>query len=50
MSPLLRQFFQEIGRIGGRRTAKRMTPEERTARARAAAQKRWSKKKKKKKS
>lgn len=31
------------GRIGGKVTASRMTPEERSKRAREAAEKRWSK-------
>jgi hypothetical protein len=52
MTPAERiEFFQDIGRLGGSKggkaAAKNMTPEERTARARAAAQKRWSKRRKK---
>jgi hypothetical protein len=51
MTPLLREFFQDIGRLGGSKggkaAAKNMTPEERTERARKAAQKRWAKRRKK---
>jgi hypothetical protein len=44
-----KKFFQTAGRrgglIGGRRTADKMTPEERTARAKKAARARWGTKK-----
>ncbi len=47
MTKLLREFFQDIGRLGGSKggkaAARNMTPQERTERARKAAQKRWSK-------
>lgn len=47
MSPLLKKFFKKIGRLGGQQTARTMTPEQRTARARKAAQARWGQKRKK---
>lgn len=51
MAKLLREFFQELGRRGGSKggkaAARNMTPQERTERARKAAQKRWAKKRKK---
>jgi hypothetical protein len=51
MTKLLREFFQDIGRLGGSKGGKaaatNMTPEERRERARRAAQARWSKKRRK---
>jgi len=46
MTPQLRKFFQAIGKMGGRKTAQRMSPEERREQARKAATARWKKSKK----
>jgi hypothetical protein len=46
MTPQLRKFFQAIGKTGGKKTAERMSPEERQERARNAAAARWKKRKK----
>jgi hypothetical protein len=46
MTPQLRKFFQAIGETGGNKTAKRMSPEERQARAKKAAAARWKKRRK----
>ena len=50
MTPQLRRYLQAIGReggkVGGRRTAQKMTAEERRARARKAAATRWAKRRK----
>jgi len=37
------EFFRRKGRIGGRKRAENMTPEERSNQARAAVQARWEK-------
>lgn len=37
------EFFRKKGRIGGRRRAENLTPEERSNQARAAVQARWAK-------
>lgn len=50
VTPQLRRYFQAIGReggkVGGRKTALKMTAEERQARARKAAAARWGKRRK----
>jgi hypothetical protein len=42
----IRDYFAKFGRKGGQATAKNLTPEQRKASARKAAQARWAKKKK----
>lgn len=37
------EFFRKKGRIGGKRRAENMTPEERSEQARKAVQARWAK-------
>lgn len=37
------EFFRKRGRIGGKRRAEKMTPEERSEQARKAVQARWAK-------
>jgi hypothetical protein len=39
------EFFRRKGRIGGRKRAENMTPEERSKQARDAVQARWAKSK-----
>jgi uncharacterized protein YdaU (DUF1376 family) len=39
------EFFQEQGRIGAKKRAANLTPEERSAQARKAVQARWAKEK-----
>jgi hypothetical protein len=46
MTSELRKFFRAIGETGGKRTAKRMSPEERQVRAKKAGAARWGKRKK----
>jgi len=41
----IRDYFAKFGRKGGKATAKKMTPEERTEKMRRAAQARWAKEK-----
>ena len=41
----IREYFAKFGRKGGQATARNLTPEERKASARKAAQARWAKKK-----
>ena len=41
----IREYFAKFGRKGGKATAKKMTPEERTEKMRRAAQARWAKEK-----
>jgi hypothetical protein len=36
------EFFRKNGRVGGRRRAEKMTPEERSEQARKAVQARWA--------
>ena len=47
ISKAMREYFQEIGRtggkIGGKRSLETMTPEQRSARASKAIKARWSK-------
>jgi hypothetical protein len=51
MNEELRKYFQAVGKMGGaeggRKTASNMTDEQRKARAKKAAEARWSKKRKK---
>ena len=42
----IREYFAKFGRKGGKATAKKMTPEERSEAARKAVQARWAKQKK----
>ena len=41
----IREYFAKFGRKGGKAAAAKMTPEQRKASARKAAQARWAKKK-----
>lgn len=41
----IREYFAKFGRKGGKATASKMTPEERSEKMRRAAKARWSKKK-----
>ena len=41
----IREYFAKFSRKGGQATAKKLTPEQRKASARKAAQARWAKKK-----
>jgi hypothetical protein len=41
----LLEYFRKVGRKGGQATAKKLTPEQRKASARKAAQARWAKRK-----
>jgi hypothetical protein len=45
----LKEYFAQIGRRGGKARVKNLTPEQRKASARKAAQARWANKTKKKK-
>jgi hypothetical protein len=49
MTKLLREFYQDIGKLGGSKggkaAAENMTPEQRAERASKAAKARWGKKK-----
>jgi len=40
-----REFFATMGKLGGKKAAARLSPEERLARARKAAQARWKRRK-----
>jgi hypothetical protein len=42
----IRDYFAKFGRKGGKATAAKLSPEQRKASARKAAQARWAKKKK----
>ncbi len=46
ISKRLRQYFKEQGRIGGKVGASKLTPEQRTERARKAGKNRWKNKSK----
>jgi hypothetical protein len=46
LGELLREFFEDLGREGGKKAARQMTSKQRQVRARKAAAARWSKRRK----
>jgi hypothetical protein len=46
LGELLQEFFEDLGRQGGKKAARQMTSKQRQARARKAAQARWAKRRK----
>jgi hypothetical protein len=46
LGELVQQFFEDLGRQGGKKAARQMTSKQRQTRARKAAQARWWKRRK----